>query len=49
MMSVVTGLAMIMLVRDRCWFREGIADVVRDRLASTVISAVAHPTGQLCN
>jgi hypothetical protein len=49
MISVVTGLTMIMLVRGRCRFREGIADVVRDRLAGTVISAVAHPTGQLRN
>ena len=47
MMSVVTGLTMIMLVRGRCRFREGIADVVRDRLAGTVISAVAHPPSQL--
>ena len=41
MMSVVTGLTMIMLVCSR--FREGIADVVRNRLAGTVISAVPYP------
>ena len=49
MMSVATRLTMIMFVRGRCRFCEGIADVVRDRLAGTVISAVAHPTGQLRN
>ena len=49
MMSVVTRLTMIMLFRGRCRFRERIADVFGDRLARTVISAVAHPTGQLCN
>jgi hypothetical protein len=38
---------MIMLVPGRCWFGEWIADVVRNRLAGTVISAVPHPAGQL--
>ena len=46
-MRVVGGLRMIMLVHGRCWFRERIADVLRHRPASTVISAVPHPAGQL--
>jgi hypothetical protein len=44
---VASGLGMIMLVSARCWFGEWIADVVWNRLAGTVISAVPHPAGQL--
>jgi hypothetical protein len=46
-MRVVSGGWMIMFVHGRCWFGEWIADVLRDRLARTVISAVPHPAGQL--
>ena len=38
---------MIMLVGVRCWLRQGIADVLGNRLAGTVISAISYPTGQL--
>jgi hypothetical protein len=44
---LMTRVKMIMLVGVRCWFRQGIADVLGNRLASTVISAVPHPAGQL--
>jgi hypothetical protein len=46
MMSTVTP-AMIMLVLGRRRFGQRIAHALRDRLARTVISAVAYPTGQL--
>jgi hypothetical protein len=43
---VTCGLRMIMDVVGRCWwFREWIADVLRNRLAGTVISAVPNPAG----
>ena len=43
---LVGGLMMmIMLVSGRDWFREWVADVVRNRLSSTVISAVPDPAG----
>ena len=43
----VTGcLRMIMhILGPGWWFREWIADVLRNRLAGTVISAVPHPAG----
>jgi hypothetical protein len=42
---VAHRLGMIMLVTGRCWFGEWIADVVWNRLAGTVKSAVPHPAG----
>ena len=44
---VASDLGMIMLVPGRCRSGEWIADVVRNRLAGTAISAVPHPAGQL--
>jgi hypothetical protein len=44
---LASRLRMIMLVRSRCWFGEWIADVVWNRLARTVVSAIPHPAGQL--
>ena len=49
MMIIARRLVMIMLARGRCGFGQGIADVFGDRLSRTVISAVAHPTGQFGN
>ena len=46
---LMTRLKMIMLGGVRLGFGQGIADVFRNRLARTVISAIAYPTGQLCN
>ena len=46
-MSVVTPLTMIRMIGGRCRFGQGIADVLRNRLARTVISAIPHPAGQL--
>jgi hypothetical protein len=43
---VLGGLRMIMLGLRQRWFRERIADVFRNRLTGTVISAVPHPAGQ---
>ena len=44
-MRVVGGLRMIMFVSGRGWFREWVADVLRNRLSGTVISAVPDPAG----
>ena len=45
--GLASRLRMIMLVRSCCWFGEWIADVVWNRLAGTVVSAIPHPAGQL--
>jgi hypothetical protein len=47
MMSVVTRVTMIKLVGGRHGFSKRIADVFRNRLPGTVISAIPHPAGQL--
>ena len=47
MMINVRRLMMIMHRDVSRGFGQGIADVLRNRLARAVTSAVAHPTGQL--
>ena len=49
MMIIARRLVMIMLGGVSRGFGQGIADVLRNRLARAVTSAVAHPTGQVCN
>jgi hypothetical protein len=43
----VSCVKMIMFAGVRGGFGQGIADVLRNRLAGTVIPAVAYPTSQL--
>jgi hypothetical protein len=46
-LHLMTRLKMIKLAGVRYGFRQGIADMLRNRLARAVISAIPHPASQL--